>query len=64
MKEYNKIIENQFKGHIFNITSYYRKYEGPKKDLIYDGLSDAITRKVSNTTYTTLNDKLFLKNFS
>ena len=63
MKEYNKIIENQFKGHIFNITSYYRKYKHDKKDLIYDGLSDAITIKKRDIRYTTLNDKLFLKNF-
>ena len=70
MKEYNKIIEKQFKGHIFSITSYYRKYAGEKKDLIYDGLSDAITTKVkvgdddSANTYTTLNDKLFIVNYS
>ena len=69
MKEYNKIIENQFKGHIFSITSYYRKYLGQKKDLTYDGLSDAITTQVGNTfigstKYTTLDDKIFLKNFS
>ena len=67
MKEYNKIIENQFKGHIFNITSYYRRYNGDKKYLVYDGLSDAIYKLNEDgvrTGDTTLNEEIFLTNKS
>ena len=67
MKEYNKIINTQFKGHIFSISSYYREYVVSKKSLIYDGLSDSIIKLNTNgtrTTITTLDDNLFLDNFA
>ena len=61
IKEYTKIIETQFKGHIFNINSFYRKYKFTRKDLIYNGLSDTIDYSSNGTKYTTLNDRLFTK---
>ena len=58
VKEYNKIIETQFKGFIFDINSFYRKYTSELKQLDYNPVSDEI---VNENSQTTMDDTLFIK---
>ena len=61
IKEYDKIIETQFKSYIFNIKSNYRVYNKSNAELSYNMLSDTIDILDENglIEFTTLNDKLF-----